>query len=162
MTNSPPNIPSVDATIITLLIVGVLLLLAETVLPGLIAGILGFCCLIAAIVIGFLEHGPAVGLQLAIGVAAGLVVGALFWFRFFPESRLARKFVSTREIGEVGAERPELLNRSGVALTNLRPSGTALIEGRRVDVVTEGGLIERGTPVKVVAVEGMRTVVRAV
>jgi membrane-bound serine protease (ClpP class) len=44
----------------------------------------------------------------------------------------------------------------------LRPSGTANINGQRVDVVTEGGLIERGTAVKVVAVEGSRIVVRAV
>jgi membrane-bound serine protease (ClpP class) len=128
----------------------------------LIAGILGFCCLVAAVVLGFVRHGPTAGLQLTIGVAAGLVVGALLWFRYFPESRLARTFVSTREIGEVGAERPELLNQSGVALTTLRPSGTALINGRRVDVVTEGGMIERGAAVRVIAIEGMRTVVRAV
>ena len=47
-------------------------------------------------------------------------------------------------------------------MTPLRPSGTAVINGRRVDVVTEGGMIERNTPVKVVAIEGMRVVVRAV
>ena len=59
-------------------------------------------------------------------------------------------------------EKPELLNGTGVALTQLRPSGTASINGQRVDVVTEGGLIERGTAVKVVAVEGARVVVREV
>jgi len=30
-----------------------------------------------------------------------------------------------------------------------------------VDVVTEGGMIERGTAVRVIAVEGLRVVVRA-
>ena len=40
--------------------------------------------------------------------------------------------------------------------------GTALINGKRVDVITEGSHIERGTPVKVVALEGMRVVVRAI
>jgi membrane-bound serine protease (ClpP class) len=58
-------------------------------------------------------------------------------------------------------DRPELLNGIGTAVTQLRPSGVATINGQRVDVVTEGGLIERGTPVKVVAVEGSRIVVRA-
>jgi membrane-bound serine protease (ClpP class) len=48
-----------------------------------------------------------------------------------------------------------------VAQSNLRPSGLALIDGKRIDVVTEGPMIERGTPVKVVAVEGMRVVVRS-
>jgi len=37
----------------------------------------------------------------------------------------------------VGAAKPELLHQTGTALTALRPSGTALIDGKRVDVVTE-------------------------
>ena len=37
------------ATIITLLILGAVLLFLETVLPGLIAGIIGFVCLLAAV-----------------------------------------------------------------------------------------------------------------
>jgi membrane-bound serine protease (ClpP class) len=74
---------------------------------------------------------------------------------------MGRLFTSRSTVGEIKTERPELLNQTGSALTPLRPSGTALINGRRVDVVTEGGMIERNTPVKVVAVEGMRVIVRA-
>ena len=37
----------------------------------------------------------------------------------------------------------------------------AVIGGHRVDVVTEGGMIERGAEVKVVGTEGLRVVVRA-
>jgi len=59
-------------------------------------------------------------------------------------------------------DKPELSHATGVALTQLRPSGTAKIGGQRVDVVAESGLIERDTEIKVVAVEGMRVVVRAV
>jgi membrane-bound serine protease (ClpP class) len=44
----------------------------------------------------------------------------------------------------------------------LRPAGVALVNGRRVDVVTEGGLIAAGARVKVVAIEGNRVVVRRV
>jgi len=44
----------------------------------------------------------------------------------------------------------------------LRPSGTAVINGKRIDVVTEGPFVERGSPIKVVEVEGARVVVRAV
>jgi membrane-bound serine protease (ClpP class) len=81
--------------------------------------------------------------------------------RFLPDSRLARRFISHQTIGNVDAEKPELLDKTGTALTTLRPSGTALIDGRRVDVVTEGSMIERGTPIRVVAIEGLRVVVRA-
>jgi membrane-bound serine protease (ClpP class) len=94
-------------------------------------------------------------------VLAGLLVGFWCWLKFFPESRMARKFVSQKAVGDLGVDRPELLNGTGMAVTQLRPSGVANINGQRVDVVTEGGLIERGTPVRVVTVEGSRIVVRA-
>jgi membrane-bound serine protease (ClpP class) len=95
-------------------------------------------------------------------VVFGLIAGTLVWMKFFPDSRVARMFISEKTVGDIGTERPELLDQTGTALTNLRPSGMAIIDGKRVDVVTEGALIERGTPVRVVAVEGMRVVVRAV
>ena len=46
------------------------------------------------------------------------------------------------------------------ALSHLRSSGSAVINGQRVDVVTEGAMIEKGSDIKVVAVEGLRVVVR--
>ena len=84
------------------------------------------------------------------------------WVKFFPNSRMGRVFISREVVGEIGTEKPELLEQTGTALTPLRPAGAALIKGKRVDVVTEGQMIERGTPVRVVAVEGMRVVVRGI
>jgi len=150
------------ALIIALLALGAVLLFLETLLPGLVAGIIGFICLVAAVVLGYQEYGYQTGTFLLAGVLVGLVAGVWCWLKFFPESRMARKFISDRTVGELGVDRPELLNADGEALTELRPSGTARINGERVDVVAETGLIERGTRVKVVAVEGVRVVVRAV
>jgi len=150
------------ALIITLLILGAILLFLETLLPGLIAGIIGFICLIAAVFLAYRDFGFQTGNIIMAIVLVGLVSGVFIWLRFFPDSRLARKFVSEGSVGELGVEKTELLNGTGVALTQLRPSGVAKIKGQRVDVVTEGGLIERGAAVKVVAVEGSRIVVREV
>ncbi len=147
--------------IITLLILGAVLIFLETILPGLIAGIIGFIFLMAAVVLGYRESFQTGNVILGI-VLAGSVLGLWGWLRYFPDSRMARKFVSHGSVGDLGVDRPELLNGTGTAVTQLRPSGTANINGQRVDVVTEGGLIERGTDVKVVAVEGSRIVVRAV
>ncbi len=52
------------------------------------------------------------------------------------------------------------LGKNGLAATVLRPAGSALINGEKVDVVTEGEFIESGTPVEVVRIEGVRVVVR--
>jgi membrane-bound serine protease (ClpP class) len=44
----------------------------------------------------------------------------------------------------------------------MRPSGTALIEDERIDVVTEGTFIAKDQKVKVIKVEGSRVVVREI
>lgn len=146
--------------VVTLVLIGVILLVAEALLPGMIAGVLGFGCLVGAVVVGYTRYGSVVGHCVLAGVSLGLVAGTLAWFRYFPDSRFGRLFISKRVIGDIGAERPELLGQEGTAHSLLRPSGMAVIGGQRVDVVTEGGLVEPGTPIKVVAIEGMRVVVR--
>jgi len=148
--------------VITLLILGAILLFLETLLPGMIAGIIGFICLMAAVILGYRDFGYETGTLILAGVLAGLLIGTWCWLKFFPESRVAKKFISQGSVGELGVDKPELLNGTGTALTQLRPSGVALINGQRVDVVTEGGLIERGAKVQVVAVEGSRIVVRGI
>jgi membrane-bound serine protease (ClpP class) len=148
------------ALIITLLILGAVLLFLETLLPGLIAGIIGFICLMAAVFRGCRDFGFQTGnIILGIGLV-GIVSGVFIRLKFFSDSRIARKFVSQGLVGELGVDKKDLLNGTGLALTQLRPSGVAKINGQRVDVVTEGGPIEGGAAVKIVTVEGARIVVR--
>jgi membrane-bound serine protease (ClpP class) len=160
-TPSPAPILAQMELVITLLVVGAILLLLETVLPGMVAGIVGGCCLIAGVILGYMEFGAQTGTWILCGVVVGVIVGFCVWARVFPNTRFGRAFISQGVSGEIGTEKPELLHQTGTAFTQLRPSGTALLNGRRVDVVTEGSLIEKGTPIKVVALEGMRVVVRA-
>ncbi len=147
--------------VVSLLVVGAILLILETILPGMIAGIIGLGCLIAGVVLSYARFGLQTGNWVLFGVIVGLAVGFALWVRYFPTSRLGRVFVSEQTVGDIGTDQPALLHQTGEAHTQLRPSGTAIINGRRVDVVTEGVLIEKGTPVKVVAIEGLRVVVRA-
>lgn len=148
--------------VITLIVVGAILLILETILPGLIAGIIGICCLVAGVYFAYARLGSETGNWVLMGVAVALLISAVCWLKYFPNSRLARPLVSKSSIGNIDAEKPELLNQTGTAFTGLRPSGTAIIDGKRVDVVTEGALIEKGTAIKVVAIEGLRVVVRAI
>jgi membrane-bound serine protease (ClpP class) len=56
----------------------------------------------------------------------------------------------------------ELVGKRGVAVTLLRPAGTAMFGDQRVDVVTEATFIPRGATIEVTAVEGKRIIVRQV
>ena len=146
--------------VITLLVAGAVLILAESVLPGMIAGVTGGCCLFGGVIAAYVNFGARAGNLTLMGVLGGLVAGFCVWVKYFPQSRMARVLISRKVTGEIGAEKPELLNHTGTALSALRPAGTAMIEGKRVDVVTEGQMIEPGAIIRVVAVEGMRVVVR--
>lgn len=150
------------ATVVTLLVVGAVLIAFETVLPGLIAGIVGFLCVAVGVGMAYLRFDFQTANTILVIVMIAVLAGTILYIKYFPESRVAQVFVSKSAVGEIGTENPLLLHQTGQALTNLRPSGTATINGNRVDVVSEGGFINAGQQVKVVAVEGLRVVVRAV
>ena len=87
--------------------------------------------------------------------------------RRLPSSRLWEKIVlrdqSTSKRGYVSSEsRVNLVGKQGKVLTELRPSGSVLVEGRPVDVVSEGAFIGKDEVVEIVAVHGSRVVVRKV
>ena len=140
--------------------------IVEMLLPtvGLLAGV-GVAAMLYSLVMALGGNFAAVtvlilALVAAIGVFA-LVVNQL------PASRLWKRFVlkdqSTSKRGYVSAvEEPHLVGERGKVLTELRPSGSALLAGHPVDVVSEGAFIPKGELVQVVAVQGSRVVVRRV
>src|SRR5688500_6675359 len=145
-----------------LIVVGLVLLFLETILPGLIAGALGLLSLGAAVAYAYMNLGVRTGNTVLFFVLLLLAIGTVLWVKFFPDSAVAKVFVSNRQIGSIGAEKRELLGQTGATLTALRPAGTTVINGKRIDVVAEGAFVEKGTTVKVVGIEGLRVVVRAI
>jgi len=98
-----------------------------------------------------------------------ILVSAWALIRSLPGNRrLTRSgiFLGDRTDRSIGYEssrpREELLGLHGRALTDLRPSGTALVGEERIDVVSESEWIPQGTAVEVVSAEGYRHVVRRV
>jgi membrane-bound ClpP family serine protease len=67
-----------------------------------------------------------------------------------------------REHREALADFTDLIGHRGTAATNLMPAGKATVEGRLIDVIADGDIIDRGTPVEVVSARGSRVMVRAV
>jgi len=147
--------------LLTLLIAGVALLLAEVFLPGMIAGVLGVVCLLGAAVVGFAEFGPKVGsLILMAELFVGMVL-TILWMRYFPKTPLGKKYILDPSTAAHAPTEPEKwLGYEGVALTDLRPAGSARLEGEKVDVITNGEHLESGTRVKVVRVDGPSIFVR--
>lgn len=149
--------------ILTLFFAGFALIAAEIVLPGMVAGAMGFICLVIATVQAFSEWGMAVGFYIIVGEVILFTIGTALWIRYFPDSPFGRMVSLSKTAPpqqSFSKSHQHLLGKTGEALTSLHPSGIAKIEGERVDVVTEGSLINKGTTVNVVKVEGSRIVVR--
>ena len=56
----------------------------------------------------------------------------------------------------------EIIGMNGKSLTDLRPSGTAVINNKRYDVVTAGEFIVHGAEIKVLKVDGAKIVVEEI
>ena len=141
------------------------------VLPGFgVAGILGIVAVAAAVVLAMMGAAPTTAdlLRALAVLSASLVITAAVayaWLRHLPNSgRFAGLFLRggmDRADGYISAPpRDDLVGRDGVALTDLRPAGTARIGNERVDVVTEGEYVAQGSAVRVIRSEGYRHVVR--
>jgi len=84
-----------------------------------------------------------------------------------PESRFAKATIlSSQQRIEDGYSAPSReadvpVGARGKAVSGLRPSGIAVINGARVQVVTNGDFIPQGADIQVAAVQGARVVVIA-
>jgi membrane-bound serine protease (ClpP class) len=151
---------------IGLFVAGLLAIVAEIFIPGGVVGTMGGLAIVAAVILGFRE-GSALGTVLLVAgviLVPACLVGAM---QLAPKLPFSKKLFLQESLdadkGYVAQKEGlgELVGREGVATTDLRPSGMAEIDGSRTDVVTGGEMIEKGTQIKVVHVEGNRVVVEA-
>jgi membrane-bound serine protease (ClpP class) len=151
--------------VIGLALLGILGILFELhVVPGHgVPGVLGGLVLLAAVVLSF---GVAFFFVAVQALSVAIVLSALaFWgaTRIFPENALVKRLAFSSAQGPDYVAAPDnrgLLGHSGFATSYLRPAGVASIDGRRVDVLTEGDFLPAGSPILVSRVEGARIFVR--
>lgn len=155
---------------------GITLILVEAFfIPGFgVFGILGGIGALAGVYMSMLGGLPVSGDFARAGTVlssalALVLVSSWFMVKRLPSNRRLTNlgiFLGEETSAETGytsqIRRVDLLGREGVALTDLRPAGTARFGEERVDVVTESEWIEEGSRISVVASEGYRQVVRLV
>lgn len=152
-----------------MMITGVALVVMELFIPS--GGILGFLAVSAVlggVVLGFLQ-GPVTGFILLASAIFGLPVIIVLALKWWPQTPIGRRvLLGTRRSEEVLPDSPkrqtlrELVGRIGRAGCKMLPSGVVVIDGRKVDAVSEGMPIEPGQKVRVVQVRGNSLVVRPV
>lgn len=142
---------------ITLLLAGFVLIGTEIFIPGGILGIFGSVAWIAAAVVGARNFPAPWNMVSAFGLLFVGIFTFVVWIKFFPKSRFG-KSLSLTESTENYKSHTDLddltVGMEGEAVSTLRPSGIARVNGKRVDVVADGEWIEAGLPVKISSTSG--------
>jgi len=148
---------------IILQLAGVVVIIAEIIIPS--GGILSIVALGVfgySLFIVFNEISMTIGFAF---VAADLIlipVLVIVGLKLLARSPATlRKTLSRKEgVSSQSSELESYVGTQGNAVTDLRPAGIAVINGKRVDVVTRGEYLDKDSAIIVTAVTGNQIIVR--
>ncbi|MCM8763604.1 MAG: hypothetical protein NC927_00740 [Candidatus Omnitrophica bacterium] len=153
--------------VLTLILLGYVLLAIEIlIIPGF--GILGMSG-IASLILASYFAWTKLNLGLGLIVSLGSLMLIIFSWRLFPKTKTWKKLrLEHQETKEARfkpfkADLSSLVNKIGKTISPLRPVGICLIEGKRIDALSEGGVfIEQNKQVLVIKTEGNRVIVKQI
>jgi len=146
------------------LLLGAALMIVEVFVPGFgLPGIMGIVFIGAGTVLAGIYHGTMAAVAVLLVTIAVLALLVSWVMRRASSGQLPHGdlFLKEREELHAGQDMQVLVGKTGVTTSVLRPAGIGDFDGVRLNVVTEGGFIERGKPIEIVSVQGTRIVVKA-
>lgn len=148
--------------ILLLFITGALLLAAEVLLPGAIAGILGGIALLLGSIFTFSEFGALAGSLATVG--ALLLVALMLYLElvWLPRTKLGRAIVvEAKSDGQTHGPlaSADIVGQLATAVTPLVPSGYVTIAGKRYEAFCRTGHAATGALLTVVGIDSFRLIV---
>lgn len=149
-----------------LYVMGIVLLLTEALMPGFgVAGISGVILTIVSIAL-IASNFYQVMLILVATIALTILIVVALYKMGYGRRYLKSIILDTEQKNNEGyvstTNNKKLLGMKGIVVTPLRTAGTILLDGKKIDAVSEGEYIEKDKEVEVIKVEGSRVVVREV
>ena len=151
-----------------LIAIGLLFLAAEVLFPSGILSVLAVCAIVGGVTIAFI-HDPYHGWFSLILVFVAVPAVLVAIFHFLPKSAMSRRLLSSGPEEDatvasmpVNLELEQLRGKVGRTLSSLRPAGVVDFDGRRIDTLTEGMMVEPGQWVRCIDVKAGRVIVRPV
>jgi len=144
-------------------LIGVVVVIAEIILPS--GGILSIVALGVfgySLFVVFSEISKTVGFAFVVADLVLIPFLVILGLKLLARSPVTLRKTLSREKG-VSSQPSDLdsyIDRQGTAVTDLRPAGKAIINGKRVDVVTRGEYFEKDATIIVTAVTGNQIIVR--
>ena len=143
-------------------VIGILVIIAEIFIPsfGLLT-VIALSVLFYSLYLVFTTISTTAGMIFTGLDIALLPVLIIFGMKILARSQLSLKRELSKQDG-VASQRQGLenyLHMKGISVTDLRPSGMAVINSQRLDVVTDGEYIDAGTAIVVTGVTGNQIIV---
>ena len=143
---------------IILLIAGFILVGVEMTIPGFgVPGISGIICLVVGIILTSATIEQGLLLTVIVIVILGImltIIMILLYSRKLKspiileeEVKVEKGFLNTSDL-------EYLINKEGVASTDLRPAGKGNFDGIELDIRSEGKYIQKGSKIKIAKVSG--------
>jgi membrane-bound serine protease (ClpP class) len=149
---------------VLIFVIGLILLILELFVPGGILGIIGGGLMIVSLLFAgesVTHMAYSIIIAMFIAVVGMVIIMKLFGKKLHVFNKLVLKDATTTEEGYVSNEnRIELVGKTGVTQTPMRPAGVIVVDNERIDAVSEGSFIDKGKEIVVIKVEGSRIVVR--
>lgn len=147
-------------SILAAILFGYLLILAEGFLPGGVLGLAGAFCIVLASYFAYQEYGNLMAptLTFILGAFGGLLI-VFIEFKWLSKSKLGRNlFLSSSTDGVSNNELPgdEIIGQSGKTLTEHKPEGITLLNGKNYDAFCEDGYLAKGTLIIVTGKDDFR------
>ena len=144
-------------TILLLFVLGIVLLVLDLFVPGIILSVFGTLALLAGTARAFGQFGMSGGL-LAFAIGMTLLAIALYVeYGLLPKTRYGKKFflhAAVEGTSQVpAAETAALTGRECVAITPLMPSGQVEIDGRRYEAQSLDGHVAKGARLKITGLQ---------
>ena len=150
---------------VILLVLGIILVIVEMITPGFgVPGISGAVCLVLSIVLrARVSFSAAVWMTALVLLVLGVLL--IIFFRSATKGSISRSPIILNDSIQAdasyitAADLSYYVGKEGKALTILRPTGMAEVEGVRLNVSTNGDFIPADTPINVVKVDGLNLIV---
>ena len=150
--------------IISLIVIGALLLIAEVVLlPGL--SVAGICALLAdgaAVYFAFVRYGTTGGVITIVAVLAVSIVVMIVSLRARTWQRFSLKHQVDGAAQELPQEQNIRIGDRGVALTRIAPMGKIEIDGRSFEAKSVDKMIDPGVEVEVIGFENFSVIIEEI
>lgn len=152
--------------VLVIFIVGLIFLLVEAFAPGFgVPGILGIIAIITSIVMSSSSIEQAL-LSLLFSFIL-TIIAIIVLIKFVPKRKFLDKILLSTSLDSASGylsnkNYKEYEGRTGITITPLRPSGTVLVDDKRLDVVSENAYINKDEKIRIVKVEGRRIIVRKI